>query len=109
VGTARIIGRQAKAIALETTAARATLLVLSEMAYPGWQVKVDGRPAQWLRVNYLLRGVALPPGQHRVEFYYRPWSFRLGAVVSGLTILLLLLGGLRWQLTRRPGQRTPTE
>ena len=32
--------------------------------YPGWQVTVDGKAAQILRVDYALRGVALPPGSH---------------------------------------------
>ncbi len=48
------------------------LLVLSEIAYPGWRVRVDGAPAALLHPAGLLRGVLLPPGRHTVEFSYSP-------------------------------------
>ena len=54
------------------------LLVLSELSYPGWRVRVDGKPAEMESVADLLRGVALDAGEHRVEFIFRPWSVPLG-------------------------------
>ncbi len=48
------------------------LLVLSEIAYPGWRVRVDGAPAALLLPAGLLRGVLLPAGEHTVEFSYTP-------------------------------------
>jgi hypothetical protein len=55
---------------------------------------VDGRPAPVLRANYLFRAVALTPGAHRVQFIYDARELRLGAVVTGLGVILLaaLLG-----------------
>ncbi len=47
------------------------LLVLSEVAYPGWQVRVDGLPAPLLTPAGVLRGVLLPAGRHEVVFVYR--------------------------------------
>ncbi|MFN0087361.1 MAG: YfhO family protein, partial [Blastocatellia bacterium] len=76
---------------VETTARAASILVFSEIDYPGWRVSVDGREADLLRVDYALRGVALPAGSHRVEMIYRPRSLLLGAVVSITTALVMLV------------------
>ena len=58
------------------------LLVLSDMLYPGWQARVDGRRVRLRRVDYLLRGVPVDKGEHTVEFVYRPLSFDIGMIVS---------------------------
>ena len=57
---------------LELEAQGPGYLVLSEVAYPGWQVQVDGTEADLLTVRQLFRGVYLPPGQHKVKFIYQP-------------------------------------
>jgi len=49
------------------------LLVLSEVAYPGWRVRVDGAPAELRTPAGVLRGVLLPAGGHTVEFSYTPF------------------------------------
>jgi hypothetical protein len=71
------------------------LLVLADPIYPGWQVRVDGRRAHLLAVDSGLRGVALTPGVHRVEFRYVDGPFRRGLALLGLSLLGLILIGLR--------------
>lgn len=61
------------------------ILVLSEVAYPGWVVRVNGRTAAPLRVYGLLRGVALPAGQWRVEWRFEPWIAYGGLAISLVT------------------------
>jgi hypothetical protein len=51
------------------------LLVVNEVFDPYWRAAVDGRAAPVLRANYLLRGVPVPAGRHRVALVYRPWPF----------------------------------
>ncbi|HMV46800.1 MAG TPA: YfhO family protein, partial [Blastocatellia bacterium] len=70
------------------------LLVLSEIFYDGWEARVDGEPTKIYRTDYTLRGVVVPAGNHRVEFVYRPRSFRLGAIGFMFGVAVLLLGGL---------------
>ena len=78
---------------LEVEADERALLVLNDVWYPGWVSKVDGQEKTILRANVLFRGVMVEPGRHKVEFTYRPWRFRFGIVVSGVTLLALIAGG----------------
>jgi Bacterial membrane protein YfhO len=67
------------------------VLVLSENYYPGWRVEVDGESAELLRVNYALRGVVIPAGDHQVSFVYRPWSIMGGLLLSLVTLAALVI------------------
>jgi hypothetical protein len=85
------------------------LLVVSEVNYPGWKAFVDGREAPILRTNYLFQGVLLPRGRHTVRLVYAPPSLRAGALISGVTVLAMLLVCLIHVRKRgRPGADTPT-
>lgn len=88
--TATIIRYAPQRIVLQTRNEEAGLLVLSEVFYPGWQATVDGVAAPIHRVDYALRGLLLPKGEHWVELVYAPASVRWGALGSGFTALLLL-------------------
>jgi hypothetical protein len=65
-------------------------LVLADMYYPGWKVRVDGRAEQILPADYIFRAVPLDSGPHVVEFIYRPTSFIAGVIISILTVTVLL-------------------
>ncbi len=65
-------------------------LILTDLAYPGWQVTVDGQPAASVIVELMYRGVDLPAGPHRVEWNYRPASIYWGGGISLLCLLLVL-------------------
>jgi uncharacterized membrane protein YfhO len=75
---------------IEAEATKPSLLVMSEMFYPGWTAKLDGAGVDLWRVNYNLRGVSVPAGKHLVELNYRPRSLFVGAVVTLATALCLL-------------------
>jgi len=96
--SARITRYEPNRLQIETSSPTATVLVLSEILYPGWFVSVDGQPARIVVADYLLRGVALPAGEHRVEMHYAAPAARNGAIISGLTVCLILgLGIYAWR------------
>ncbi|GDX48519.1 hypothetical protein LBMAG25_13370 [Bacteroidota bacterium] len=69
--------------------------VMSEIYYPdGWNISIDGKSAECIRVNYVLRGMRIPAGKHKIEFTFEPDSFIVGEKISmaasGLLLLLLL-------------------
>lgn len=90
VGTASITSYEPERLVIRARATRRSVLVLTDSYFPGWSAEIDGKPTDIERVDYLLRGVRLPPGVHEVTFSYRPSSYRVGWIVSLGTLLLLL-------------------
>ena len=85
------------------------LAVFSQIYYPyGWQAYIDGQKAEHIRVNYALRGMVIPAGQHTVEFKFEPASLATGRLISLIgTVLVLLLVG--WTVYKeRAGVRAGT-
>jgi len=80
------------------TAPSDALAVFSEIYYPdGWHATVDGEPLELLRADWTLRAAILPAGEHDVEMYFLPDSYRVGAAVSrasSILLILLLIGAL---------------
>lgn len=85
------------------------LLVLSEMDYPGWRAFVEGEEVPVRRVQYLLRGIALPAGRHEVEMRFEPFSLREGITISAVAagLLAVLLCGAAARHLWRAGQPVP--
>jgi uncharacterized membrane protein YfhO len=91
-------------LALETNAPTATVAVVSELFYPGWTATVDGVAQPIYLTNFLLRGVAVPAGQHRIEMQYRAPAARNGALISLCTLLLIILLSVLARRRARPGR-----
>jgi Bacterial membrane protein YfhO len=87
VGTARLVSYGNERVVASTRASDPSLLVVTDVHYPGWKATVDGRPAEIERVNYFMRGVTVPPGNHRVEFSYEPLSWRIGWITSSVAAI----------------------
>jgi hypothetical protein len=77
-------------IIYKTSAATNQFAVLSEVYYPhGWDAYLDGKPVDYARVNYLLRGLPVPAGNHTIEFRFEPRSVILGDRVTRWMSVLL--------------------
>ena len=85
------------------------LAVFSEIYYaPDWFAYIDGKPAEYLRVNYILRGMVIPEGEHTIEFRNEAPSFHRWDKVSMASSLLMLLcmgGGLFVHYRRKKGEK----
>ncbi|MEP6818967.1 MAG: YfhO family protein [bacterium] len=90
-GSAEVTRHEPNRVEVKTVSGSPAILVLSENHYPGWRASVDGKSVEVIRVDYNLRGVAVPAGSHLVEFVYRPKSVLVGLVISLLTLALLML------------------
>jgi hypothetical protein len=63
----------------------------------GWQAYIDGKEVEHARVNYLLRGLPIPKGQHTVVFEFKPNAYYAGIkinMISSIIIILLLIAAL---------------
>jgi len=65
------------------------LLIFSEIYYPkGWNVYLDDKLSEYFDVNYILRGMVVPEGKHKIDFYFEPEIVKLGINVRLISILL---------------------
>ncbi|HEY6222014.1 MAG TPA: YfhO family protein, partial [Candidatus Eisenbacteria bacterium] len=85
------------------------IFVANDQYDPDWIATVDGAPAEIHRVNYLMRGVAISPGVHRVRFAYAPRALAAGIQISlaSALVALLLAGWGTWQTAARRAQGGP--
>ena len=71
-----------------------SFIVFSEIYYPhGWRVFIDGKESKLIRVNYILRGLEVNPGEHTIEMRFEPLSYKIGdkVILASNYILLILL------------------
>jgi hypothetical protein len=99
-GSAEIAAYEADRLELTATSPGRGLVVLSDVHFPGWKATLDGREVPIERVDYLLRGIAVGPGAHRIVMTYAPWSWRAGWILSLLAALGLLAAAM-WKGGRR--------
>ena len=71
--------------------------VFSEIYYKdGWNAYIDGKLTPHFRVNYVLRGMKIPSGEHKIEFKFEPKVIQKGGLVSLASYSLLLLIAIGW-------------
>ena len=63
------------------------VLVYRDNMAPGWSATLDGKHAELLVVDGVNKAVAVPPGQHQVEFVYRPWPYLVAFALRALAML----------------------
>lgn len=79
--------------------------VFSEMYYQnGWKATIDGKEAQILNVNYVLRGLKVPSGKHTIEFKFEPQVVKTGstiALMSSIGMILLIGAGVYFERKKK--------
>lgn len=80
------------------------LAVFSEMYYGhGWNALIDGKPAPHFKVNYVLRAMEIPAGEHIIEFKFEPEVVEKGSKIalgSSIALGLITLGGIVFSVVR---------
>ncbi len=81
------------------------LAVFSEMYYKnGWKATIDRKETEIFRVDYVLRGIKVPAGKHKIEFKFEPQVVKTGStitLISSIGMLLLLCGGIYFGKKKR--------
>jgi hypothetical protein len=65
-----------------------SVLLLNDKYNSNWHVTVDGKPAQLLRCNWVMRGVSLQPGKHDIVFLYTLTETTLYLSISAVVMAL---------------------
>jgi uncharacterized membrane protein YfhO len=100
-----------KKLTYDVTASDKGLVVFSEIYYPeGWTATIDGKPADIVRVNYLLRGLEVPGGSSKVVFTFdlpKFHSYNNISRITSLLILLLIAGAGYYTLRKKKAEAKP--
>lgn len=82
----------------EYTSAEESNIAFSEVYYDkGWKAYLDGEEIPYFRLNYIIRGIKAPAGNHKVTFKFEPETYKLGKTISsafGIVIYILLVASI---------------
>jgi hypothetical protein len=87
----QIIKFEPERIQIETESPIAAWLVLAEAWYPGWTATVDGQSVPCLPSNVWMRAIPVPAGLHKIVLVYQSNYLRLGALLTFLSLLAVVL------------------
>jgi len=102
-GTVGPVIRRAGTLTVQATMACTGMVVIGQTFYPGWRASIDGRPAKLYQADGFLDGVAVPAGAHVIALVWRPWTVFIGAFLSAISGILLILA------YNRPGKNSGGE
>jgi len=94
-------------IRYEFNASSNQFVVFSEVYYDkGWNAFIDGQKADYVKTDYVLRGMSVPAGKHLIEFRFEPRSYELGNTLTTVGSLLAyaLLALAIYMETRKKNQ-----
>ncbi|MEO1450204.1 MAG: YfhO family protein, partial [Bacteroidota bacterium] len=106
-GTIKLTDYTPTSVSYQTSNSKDGLAVLSEVYYPkGWKVELDGQeiaPEKLIRVNYILRAIEVPAGQHTLRLSFEPQSYSRGVLIARImtVLMVLLVLGAGFQMFRQ--------
>ncbi len=87
------------------------IAVFSEIYYKDWRAYIDGKQVPFFKVNYVLRALNVPAGQHTIEFKFEPPVYytgnRITSIAAWLLMVLLLAAGIAaWRNSKKNAAST---
>jgi hypothetical protein len=79
------------AITYESNSSVNNSAIFSEIYYKDWKAYIDGKEVPFYKANYVLRGLTIPAGKHKIDFKFEPQSFFIGKKISNISSWLLFL------------------
>jgi hypothetical protein len=99
-------------ISYKSNNSQAGFAVFSDIWYPKeWKAYVDGKETPIIRVNYVLRGLKLPAGQHAIEFKFESENIKKGgyaAMISSLLLFALVIAAIAMAFKQKNDTDTQT-
>lgn len=69
----------------------------------GWSLKVDGKEASLYKANIMYMATDITKGYHTIELNYQTPGIKLGAIISLITLLLVIVGEAYTRLVKVQG------
>lgn len=105
LATVKLVSYKPNELTYDFQSSANQLVVFSEIYYDdGWQAYLDGEPVDHARVNYVLRAMKVPAGEHTIVFKFEPKAFAATATFStvvSVILLILLVLGLYFEFKKR--------
>lgn len=89
--SAEVLSRTSNTLTAKVNAVKDTYLCFSQNYSKNWSVKIDGKKQSIDMVNGLIIGTEIPEGEHTVVFEYQDPSYVIGLIITGLTVLILII------------------
>jgi hypothetical protein len=107
--TVKLISHAPDKIEYESNSATDGVIMFPEVYYPaGWNVTVNGQPAEYFCGNFIIRGLHVPAGNNKIVFEFHPDSYYNGekiAMIGSMLVFLALLAGILGDvLIKRPDE-----
>ena len=95
--TIELLNYNVTSLSYQSKTEREQFAVFSEIYYKdGWNAYVDGKLTPHYRVNYVLRGMIVPVGEHIIEFKFEPKVIQQGQIISIFSYAMLFLIPVGW-------------
>lgn len=94
-GSIKLTSYKANHLVYESESSAKQFAVFSEIYYPkGWNAYIDGAIVPHAAVDYVLRGMTIPAGKHKIEFKFEPETYKTGnsIAMAGSVLVLITIG-----------------